>query len=71
MKNIAVIGSGISGLTSAYLLSRKHNVTLFEAQPVLGGHTATVDITLGSSTTRSTPGLSYSTTGLIRISSSC
>ena len=47
MKNIAVIGSGISGLTSAYLLSRKHRVTLFEAQPVLGGHTATVDITLG------------------------
>lgn len=47
MKNIAIVGSGISGLTSAYLLSRKHRVTLFESQPVLGGHTATVDITFG------------------------
>lgn len=44
MKNIAVIGSGISGLTSAYLLSEKHNVTVFEKNDYLGGHTATVDI---------------------------
>ncbi len=46
MKRIAVIGSGISGLASAYLLSRKHQVTLFEANESLGGHTATVDIEL-------------------------
>lgn len=44
MKNIAVIGSGISGLTSAYLLSREHNVTVFEKNDYIGGHTATKDI---------------------------
>lgn len=38
---IAVIGSGISGLVSAWLLSRDHAVTLFEAQDYLGGHTHT------------------------------
>ena len=43
-KNIAIIGSGISGLTCGYLLSREHNITLFEANNYLGGHTATVDI---------------------------
>ncbi|MFV8783717.1 NAD(P)/FAD-dependent oxidoreductase [Microbulbifer sp. SA54] len=41
---IAIIGSGISGLTATYLLSRKHEVTLFEADNRLGGHTATVDV---------------------------
>ena len=44
MKKIAVIGSGISGLTSAYLLSKKHDVTVFEKNETIGGHTATVDI---------------------------
>ena len=44
MKNIAIIGSGISGLTAAYLLSKKHNVTVFEKNDYIGGHTATVDI---------------------------
>lgn len=38
---IAVIGSGISGLASAYLLSRNHDVTLYEANDYLGGHTHT------------------------------
>lgn len=46
MKNIAVIGSGISGLVSAHLLSRKHNVTVFEKNDYIGGHTATVDVTV-------------------------
>lgn len=41
---IAVIGSGISGLTSAYLLSREHDVVVYEAADRLGGHTATMDI---------------------------
>ena len=44
MKNIAIIGSGISGLTAAYLLSKKHKVTVFEKNDRIGGHTATVDI---------------------------
>jgi predicted NAD/FAD-binding protein len=38
---IAVIGSGIAGMGSAWLLSRKHEVTLFEANARLGGHTHT------------------------------
>lgn len=44
---IAVVGSGIAGLASAWLLSRKHAVTLFEASDYLGGHTHTHDIELG------------------------
>ncbi|MES9971837.1 MAG: FAD-dependent oxidoreductase [Candidatus Thiodiazotropha sp.] len=43
---IAVIGSGISGLSAAWLLHRKHQVTLYEAADYLGGHTHTVDVTL-------------------------
>lgn len=42
--NIAVIGSGISGLTTAHLLSRKHNITLFEKNDYIGGHTHTHSI---------------------------
>lgn len=43
---IAVIGSGIAGLASAWLLSQKHEVTLFEANDYLGGHTHTHDVSL-------------------------
>jgi predicted NAD/FAD-binding protein len=43
---IAIIGTGISGLTAAYLLNRKHEITVFEAGNTIGGHTATVDITM-------------------------
>ena len=42
MKRIAVIGAGISGLAAAYLLSRRHQVQLFEKEHRLGGHTNTV-----------------------------
>ena len=38
---IAVIGSGISGLSSAYYLSKKHKVDLFEKQDRFGGHSYT------------------------------
>lgn len=41
---IAVIGSGIAGLTSAYLLNRSHDVTVFESSDWIGGHTHTVDV---------------------------
>ncbi len=44
MKKIAIIGSGVSGLTAGYLLSREHEVSIFEANDYLGGHTATVDV---------------------------
>lgn len=44
---IAVVGSGIAGLASAWLLSRRYEVTLFEANDYLGGHTHTHDIELG------------------------
>jgi uncharacterized protein len=41
---IAVIGSGISGLASSWLLSREHAVTLFESSDYLGGHTHTHEV---------------------------
>ena len=44
--NIAVIGSGISGLSTAWLLQQKHKVVLYESKSHLGGHTNTVDITI-------------------------
>ena len=39
---IAVVGSGISGLSAAWLLSQRHDVTLIEADDRLGGHSNTV-----------------------------
>ena len=46
MPKIAVVGAGISGLATAWLLAPRHGVTLFEASPSLGGHTNTVDVTV-------------------------
>lgn len=47
---IAIIGSGISGLTSAYLLNRRHDITVFEAGSWVGGHTHTVDVSVAGET---------------------
>lgn len=41
---IAVVGAGISGLSAAWLLSRQHEVTLYEQEGRLGGHSNTVDV---------------------------
>jgi uncharacterized protein len=41
---IAIIGSGISGLTAAWLLHPSHQVTVFEANDYIGGHTHTIDV---------------------------
>ena len=49
-KRIAIIGSGISGQTCGYLLSKQHHVTLFEANAHLGGHTATIDLDIDDKT---------------------
>ncbi len=43
---IAIIGSGISGLTAAHRLRQHHDITLFEANAYVGGHTNTLDVEL-------------------------
>jgi predicted NAD/FAD-binding protein len=44
---IAIIGSGISGMTAAYYLRHRHEVTVFEAGHYIGGHTNTVEFEFG------------------------
>lgn len=47
---IAIIGGGIAGLTTAHLLCKEHEITLFEANDYLGGHTNTIDVPWGDAT---------------------
>ena len=44
MARIAIVGSGVAGLTVAWHAQREHEVVLYEANDYLGGHTATVDV---------------------------
>lgn len=41
---VAIVGTGISGLTAAYILNKQFDITVFEAADVIGGHTATIDV---------------------------
>ena len=43
-KEIAVVGSGISGLSTAWALAERHRVTLFEAEDRIGGHSNTIEV---------------------------
>ena len=45
-KSIAIIGSGVSGLTCAHYLAAQFDVTVFEASDYIGGHVNTIDVTL-------------------------
>ncbi len=45
---IAIIGSGISGLGAAYLFNREHDITLYEKNASLGGHSRTIDVPITS-----------------------
>jgi predicted NAD/FAD-binding protein len=47
---IAIVGTGISGLTVAHLLHRRHELTLFEAAPYVGGHTHTARVDTANET---------------------
>ncbi len=49
-ERIAIIGTGIAGLTAAHLLSRRHELVVFEANDYIGGHTNTVDVPEGDAT---------------------
>ena len=57
MPRIAIVGSGISGLSAAHHLHGKADITLFEAGNYFGGHTHTVDVTLPTATGRQTHGV--------------
>jgi len=46
--NVAIVGSGISGMSAAWLLSHRHSVTLFEKEDWIGGHSHTVDVQTAS-----------------------
>ena len=56
-QRIAIVGSGISGLSAAHHLKGQAEVTLFEAGDYFGGHTHTVDVTLPTATGMQTHGV--------------
>jgi predicted NAD/FAD-binding protein len=63
MANIAIIGSGISGIGCAYFLNSHHNITIFEKNNYIGGHanTATIQYPLKNSLQKTTQKISVDT----------
>ena len=49
-KKIAIIGTGISGMSAAWLLAENHDVTIFDSKDYIGGHSHTVDVTVDGKT---------------------
>ena len=49
--NLAVIGTGIAGLSAAWLLNQRHRITVYEAARRIGGHCNTIDVPNGEGTT--------------------
>ncbi|MFA8342459.1 MAG: NAD(P)-binding protein [Rhodothermaceae bacterium] len=49
MERIVIIGTGISGLGAAYLLNQKFEISLFEKNNYVGGHTNTISVPEGNS----------------------
>ena len=62
---IAIVGSGISGLSAAYYLSKKHKVDLFEKGDHFGGHAYTIDLNIDNNDNSIT---GYAATSLPRVS---
>ncbi len=64
---IAIIGAGISGVGAAYLLSKSHDVTVFEKNDYIGGHSRTIDASIAGKMCQWILALLCLTTGIIRI----
>lgn len=58
---VAVVGAGVAGLASAWLLDRDHEVTLFESKPELGGHAVTVTLERDGKRAHANPAFGYIT----------
>jgi predicted NAD/FAD-binding protein len=63
---IAIVGTGVSGLVCGWMLHRDHDVTLFEADDYVGGHTHTVPVELAGRRFHVDTGSSSTTSGRTR-----
>src|SRR5688572_2670038 len=58
---IAIVGSGVAGLTTAWLLDQNHEVTLFEKNDILGGHALTIEFDIKGKRIFANPAAGYIT----------